>query len=358
VNFFFLPFWGCEDTADSQSLQMSRLLEPSLSSPNFVAAQPRLAVVVPCYRVTRHIAGVLRAIGPEVWRIYCVDDACPEQSGQLAMAAAMGDARIRVLTHQENLGVGGAVVTGYKQALQDGADIIVKLDGDGQMDPRNILSLIAPIIRGEADYAKGNRFFHLDGVRSMPFMRIIGNAGLSFMSKLSTGYWNLFDPTNGYTAIHAAVLRLLPLEKLSRRYFFESDILFRLSTLRAVVKDVPMNAHYADEKSNMSLPRVLGEFPVYHTRNFVKRIFYNYFLRNFSVASLHLVFGMLLVGFGITFGLWEWFKGAQMNVIASPGTVMLAALPVLLGTQLLLSFIGLDVASVPDSPIQRKMRDD
>lgn len=320
--------------------------------------QPRLAVVIPCYRVACHITGVLRAIGPEVWRIYCVDDACPERSGQVAMAVAAGDARIRVLTHQENQGVGGAVVTGYKQALEDGAEIIIKIDGDGQMDPRRILSLVDPIVQGQADYVKGNRFFHLEGVRSMPLMRIIGNAGLSFMSKLSTGYWNLFDPTNGYTAIHAAVVRLLPLAKLNRRYFFESDILFRLSTLRAVVIDVPMNAQYADEKSNMNLLRVLVAFPVYHTRNFVKRIFYNYFLRNFSVASLHLVFGLLLVIFGVVFGLWEWLKGAEMNVIASPGTVMLAALPVLLGTQLLMSFVGLDVASVPDSPLHRKIQND
>ena len=319
------------------------------------AAHPRLAVVIPCYRVSRHIAGVLRAIGPEVWRIYCVDDGCPEQSGQVAAAAADGDPRFCLLTHEENQGVGGAVITGYRQALQDGADIIVKIDGDGQMDPRNIPSLVDSIVRGEADYVKGNRFFHLEGVRSMPLLRLLGNAGLSFLSKLSTGYWNLFDPTNGFTAIHSAVVRVLPLHKLSRRYFFESDILFRLNTLRAMVTDVPMNAHYGDETSSMNLLRVLGAFPFYHARNFLKRLFYNYFLRNFSIASVHLVFGLALLVFGVAFGVWEWIRGAQLNMLASPGTVMLAALPVILGSQLLLSFIGLDVANVPDVPIHRRL---
>jgi dolichol-phosphate mannosyltransferase len=316
----------------------------------------RLAVVIPCFRVRNQIAGVLRAIGPEVWRIYCVDDGCPEQSAVIVEQQAVEDPRICLLVHERNQGVGAAVVTGYRQALDDGAEMIVKLDGDGQMDPTRIPELIAPLCDGEADYVKGNRFYHLESLRAMPVARLIGNAGLSFLSKLSTGYWNLFDPTNGFTAIHAAVARRLPLGKLHPRYFFESDILFRLNTLRAVVTEVPMEARYGDEASSLSLTKAFVQFPIYHARNYLKRIFYNYFLRGFSAASINLVFGFVLLVFGVIFGAIEWIVGAERHVAASAGTVMLAALPVIVGSQLLLSFLSFDMANVPRAPLHPKIR--
>jgi len=318
--------------------------------------QPCVAVVIPCYRVSNKIADVLRRIGTEVSLIYCVDDHCPEQSGTAAKLAAADDPRFHLIAHERNMGVGGAVISGYEKALQDGADVIVKLDGDGQMDPARIPELVDPILRGEADYVKGNRFFHLEGLRSMPVARLLGNAGLSFLFKLSTGYWHLFDPTNGFTAIHASVARALPLGKLSRGYFFETDILFRLNTLRAVVVDLPMDACYADEQSSLNPMTALVEFPVCHACNFLKRLFYNYFLRGFSMASINLVAGMMLMVFGVSFGVNEWIRSARLNVFASPGTVMLAALPVILGAQLLLSFVSFDMANVPRDPIHRKLR--
>lgn len=320
------------------------------------ATAPRLAVVIPCYRVARQIGRVLREIPPEVQAVYCIDDACPEHSGEAARDAAEADQRVHVLRHARNAGVGGAVVTGYRQALADGADIIVKLDGDGQMDPGEIDQIIAPLLRGEADYVKGNRFYRLEGLRSMPWVRLLGNAGLSFFSKLSTGYWNLFDPTNGYTAIHANVAAALPLDRLSPRYFFESDMLFHLNMLRAVVVDVPMQARYADEASSLSAARSLLTFPLYHLRNLGKRLFYNYFLRDFSIASVNLVAGTLLFAFGAVFGAVRWIQGAELEQLASPGTVMLAALPVILGVQLLLNFVSYDMANIPRDPIHRKLR--
>lgn len=316
----------------------------------------RLAVVIPCFRVARQIGEVLRGIGPDVWRIYCIDDACPEGSRAVIEQQAAADPRVRLVVHEKNRGVGAAVVSGYRQALDDGAEIIVKIDGDGQMDPSRICEIIAPLRAGEADYVKGNRFYHLESLRAMPVARLIGNAGLSFLSKLSTGYWNLFDPTNGYTAIHAAVARRLPLGKLHPRYFFESDILFRLNTLRAVVTEVPMEARYADEKSSLSLTKAFIQFPIYHTRNYFKRIFYNYFLRGFSVASINLLIGFVLLVFGVVFGAWQWIDGAIRGTPASPGTVMLAALPVILGTQLTLSFLSFDMSNVPREPLHTKIR--
>ncbi len=231
------------------------------------------------------------ASGRKFRPIYCVDDACPEGSWTAAQEAAADDPRIRLIHHPRNTGVGGAVITGYRRALADGADVIVKLDGDGQMAPEDIAKLVDPILQGEADYVKGNRFFSLEDLRSMPWVRLVGNAGLSLLSKLSCGYWNLFDPTNGFTAIHARALAMLPLEKLSRRYFFESDMLFRLNSLRAVVQDVPIEARYGDERSNLSVMQALVWFPLCHLRNYSKRLFYNYFLRDFNIASVNLLIG-------------------------------------------------------------------
>ncbi len=175
-----------------------------------------IAVIIPSYKVRAHILEVLAAIGPEVTRIYVVDDCCPDQSGDF-VAAHCQDPRVVVLRHAQNQGVGGAVMTGYQAAIADGMQVLVKVDGDGQMDPALIGDFVAPILEGEADYTKGNRFFDLENIRAMPKMRLFGNAVLSLMCKLSSGYWNLFDPTNGYTAIHANAARHLPFGKISRR---------------------------------------------------------------------------------------------------------------------------------------------
>ena len=184
-----------------------------------------VAVVIPSYKVTRHILGVIAGIGPEITRIYVVDDKCPDNSGDF-VSANCRDPRVTVVRHEQNQGVGGAVMSGYRAAIADGASVIVKVDGDGQMDGALIPAFIAPILAGEADYTKGNRFFNLEQIGSMPPMRLFGNAMLSLLTKLSSGYWDLFDPTNGFTAIHADAARFLPFDKISKRYFFESDMLF------------------------------------------------------------------------------------------------------------------------------------
>jgi dolichol-phosphate mannosyltransferase len=313
-----------------------------------------IGVVIPCYRVRDHILHVIQSIGPEVGRVYVVDDCCPDKSGDFVEANCT-DPRVVVVRHSQNQGVGGAVLTGYQAAIADNIDIIVKVDGDEQMDPSLIPDFVAPILLGEADYTKGNRFFDLDQIHAMPRMRLFGNAGLSFLTKISSGYWNLFDPTNGYTAIHRDVARHLPFEKISRRYFFETDMLFRLNLLRAVAVDVPMHAKYGDETSNLVISKVIGEFLMKNMRNFFKRIFYNYYLRDMSLASLELPIGIALFLFGLIYGVTHWIYGAQTGIAASSGTVMLAAMPVLLGVQLILAFIGYDVSSTPKRAVHSKL---
>lgn len=306
----------------------------------------KIAVVIPCYNVKAHVLDVLAAIGSEVCNIYVVDDGCPQASGS-HVEAYCTDPRVTVLRNPVNQGVGGAVMLGYQAAIGDGMDIIVKIDGDGQMDPDFLSDFVAPIIHGEADYTKGNRFFDLEGLRQMPRRRLFGNAALSFLSKLSSGYWNIFDPTNGYTAIHRDVARHLPFDKISRRYFFETDMLFRLNTLRAVVIDIPMDAKYAEEVSGLKISSIFFEFLGKHLRNLSKRIFYSYYLRDMSLASLELPLGLLLVTGGGLFGLSHWAASIQAGVTTPAGTVMLSALPIILGVQLILAFIGHDVQAVP-----------
>jgi glycosyltransferase involved in cell wall biosynthesis len=316
-----------------------------------------IAVVVPCYRVKGQVLEVLAGIGPECDLIVVVDDACPEASGDL-VEAAVQDPRVRVVRHETNQGVGGATITGYREALDAGATVLVKLDGDGQMEPDRIPDLVAPILAGEADYAKGNRFFDLDQLGDMPSLRVIGNSLLSFLSKVSSGYWDLFDPTNGFTALEARVARRLPLEKISRDYFFESDLLFRLGTLRAVVRDVPMPAIYAGEQSSLRVSSLVGSFLWRHLRNAGKRLFYGYLLRDFSFASIEILLGPLLIALGVAVGTKEWIGGALEGTVATSGTVMLAALPVILGVQLVLAFLGYDMQNVPRHPIHPRLRGD
>lgn len=311
-----------------------------------------IAVVIPCYRVRSQILPLLEQIGTEVHWIIVVDDACPEESGQYVRENC-SDRRVIVLKNEEKQGVGGAVLNGYTYALRLGADIIVKLDGDGQMDPHWVKKLVLPIMDGRADYAKGNRFFNVEALRSMPRIRLLGNGILSFFSKISSGYWTVFDPTNGYTAISASTLALLPLKKISRGYFFESDMLFRLGTVRACVVDVPMDAFYANEKSNLVVSRIMYQFLYKHLTNTCKRIVYNYFLRNFSPASIELITGICLVLFGTVFGAYRWTESIRTGVTATTGTVMLAALPIILGVQLLLSFLAFDIGSTPNTAIHR-----
>jgi glycosyltransferase involved in cell wall biosynthesis len=315
----------------------------------------RVAVVIPCYRVKNSIVDLVRAIGSNVERIYLVDDCCPD--GSLSEFPETQFSNVTTLRNLENLGVGGAVKRGYEKAIDDEMDVIVKIDGDGQMDPSLIPAFIAPILRGEADYTKGNRFYELEEIHRMPVMRVIGNAGLSFVTKVSSGYWDVFDPTNGFTAIHSSVLKKLPLQKISNRYFFESDMLFRLNVIRAVVEDIPMDAKYGDEISNLKIHKIFFEFLYRHVINFLRRIFYNYYLRDMSLASFELPVGLMLFAFGAIFGFYNWQLATSGGPATTPGTVMIAALPILGGFQLILAFLAYDIASVPKLVLHTRLAD-
>ena len=316
----------------------------------------RIAVTIPSYKVRAHVLDVIARIPPQVQRIYVVDDKCPQDSGRLVQEQCH-DPRVRVLFHEQNQGVGGAVSTGYRAALEEGMDIVVKVDGDGQMDPALIPHFTRPIERGRADYTKGNRFYRPESLKGMPPIRLLGNAALSFINKLSTGYWSIMDPTNGYTAIHTAVLRELPIHKLERRYFFETDMLYHLNTIRAVVHDVPMDAVYADEESSLKVSKVLPEFMLKHVNRFFKRYVYLYLLRDFNIGSLYSLLGLLLCAVGVVFGGVQWVRSSASGLPATSGTVMLAALPLIIGIQFLIAFLHHDVEHVPTEPLSNDLAD-
>ena len=320
--------------------------------PNLQAAGVWL--VAPCYKVKAKILDVIARTPPWVSGIVCVDDACPENSGDF-IEANNTDPRVVVVRLAQNQGVGGATLAGYREAAARGAQVMVKVDGDDQMDLAYLAHLVAPILLGEADYAKGNRFTSISHLATMPSVRVLGNAALSFAAKLSTGYWNIFDPTNGYTAIEAQVARIVMEKRVSRRFFFETDLLYHLGTLRAVVRDVPMPARYADEVSNLRISAIIGPFALKHVKNFCQRVLGQYFVRDFHAASLELLFGVFFVLFGVGYAA-HYMVTRHPGQAASAGVVMAAALPVILGAQLLLQSLNFDVLNVPSRPIHPYLR--
>jgi dolichol-phosphate mannosyltransferase len=311
----------------------------------------RVAVVIPAFRVARHIEKVVRGIPGFVSDIVIVDDASPD--GTADAVAGLRDQRVRLLRHERNGGVGAAMITGYRHALELGADVVVKMDGDEQMDPAYLVPLLEPILAGEADYTKGSRFFHTRQLRQMPLLRRIGNLGLSFLTKASSGYWDVFDPTNGYTAIHRRVLEMIEWNNVDRRWFFETSMLIELNLARAVVRGVQIPARYADETSTLSAASALIRFPRKLLAAFFRRLWLQYFVREYSPVSLFLTTGLPLSAFGFLWGAVHWAQSAKTGVAASTGTVMVAVVPLILGFQLLLQAVSLDIQNTPRTPLSR-----
>lgn len=306
-----------------------------------------LVVVIPAYRVADSIEVVISELPDYLSHIIVVDDASPDNISVLVKTLANDDSRIVLVRHEQNQGVGGAMLTGFKKALELGAQIVIKVDGDHQMDATFIPALITPLLEGKADYAKGNRFRDFESLRYMPLIRRIGNLGLSFLTKAATGYWNCFDPTNGFFAIRSEILEQLPLDRIDRGYFFETSMLANLYLLDAHILDVPMPARYRGERSNMSIWRVMVEFPVKLFATVLRRLLLKYFLFDFSMVSVYLLTGIPLILFGLIFGTVKWLQYIELGVPAPTGTVILPTLALILGIQILLSAIEIDMNSAP-----------
>lgn len=310
-----------------------------------------VVAVIPAFNVEAVIGGVLREIPSMVSAVIVVDDGSADDTAAVVSGHAKDDPRIQLIRHERNRGVGAAMVTGYRRALELDADIVVKIDGDGQMPLALLPKLIAPLLSGRADYVKGNRFRDFQAIRKMPPLRRFGNLVLSFLAKAATGYWDCFDPNNGFVAIRADVLVQLPLHKIDPTYYFEISMLSHLYLLGAVVDEEPMPARYEGEPSSLSIPRVVAGFPGRLMASAVRRLFVKSFLYDFSLQSLQIALGLPLLLAGLLYGGYHWIWYATRQIAAPTGTVVLSALLIILGFQLLLSAITLDLESVPRNPI-------
>ena len=305
----------------------------------------KIAVVIPAHNEEKFISGVIKDVPEFVDLIIVVDDASTD--GTSRQAASVGDPRVVLLRNEKNLGVGGATKRGYVKAMEMGADIVVKVDGDGQMPLDRLSKLLEAIIKEGYDYAKGNRFLEGGSLKKMPFVRLVGNIILTFLTKLASGYWHIFDPQNGFTAITSRVLKTLPLERIHNGYFFENDMLVNLNIFRYRVKDVPIPTIYGEEESGIKISSIMLTFPWLLLKRFLYRVYQKYVLRDFSPIALFLFLGFLLLAWGFFFGIYHWIKSVRTGIPASTGTVMLSVLPLILGFQLVLEALVLDIQESP-----------
>jgi glycosyltransferase involved in cell wall biosynthesis len=304
-----------------------------------------VAVAIPAFRAESTIGQVVATLPAFVDRVVVVDDASPDGTG--AVLAGLVDARLAVVRHERNRGVGGAMKTAFARCLELGVDVVVKIDSDGQMDPARLPALLDALVDTGCDYAKGNRFLDEHALRAMPRVRLFGNLALTFLTKMASGYWHVFDPQNGYVACRASILRRLDLEAVADDYFFENDMLVHLNILEGRVVDVPMPARYGDERSSMRISTVLGRFPWRLVDRLRKRIWRRYVVRDFSPVALFLFLGAPLMLAGVLFGAWAWYESARTGLVSSTGRVMLSVLPIVIGFQLILQAVLLDINSSP-----------
>ena len=302
-----------------------------------------VGVVIPAYQVETHLAETVRRIPDFVDYIVIVDDASTDGTGRVAAQLAATSERISVLRHDDNRGVGGAVKTGFQYLLDQGCQILVKLDGDGQMEPTEIDRLVNPLTTGWTDYAKGNRLSSRVDVGSMPVVRLAGSIALTFLTKLSSGYWQMMDPQNGFVAITRDALTRINMDDIDNRYFFENSMLVALNTTMARCMDVRMAASYGDENSNLRIWRAIFGFPPRLFGGFIRRMLRRYVVLDFSPIFPLFGIGVASMLAGSCWGGYHWWLGAETGKIASTGTVMLAVLPLFAGLQMLLQALVLDI---------------
>ena len=304
-----------------------------------------IGVVLPCYNVAQHISGVVQSIPDFISHIILVNDKSTDNTSELINSIAATDKRIVLIEHSENKGVGGAVITGLQKAVELNCEFIIKIDGDGQMDTKYIPELIYPLMNDEFHFAKGNRFNDFHALKQMPFKRRAGNLLLSFMIKAASGYWSVFDPTNGFFCIKKEILERIDFSRVEKRYFFESSLLIELYYTGTKICDVPIPALYGNEKSGLSEVHALLTFPGKIIKALFRRVFLRYFIYDFNIFSIYILLGTPLLLFGVIFGIIKWIQFGAEDIPAPTGTVMLATLSIILGFQLLLSVIQHDIAS-------------
>jgi glycosyltransferase involved in cell wall biosynthesis len=315
------------------------------------ASNATVCVVLPAYNESEHVGDVISGLPTWVDHVVVVDDCSTDDTGEVV--AALRDARVTLVRHEKNTGVGGAMVTGYKTGLELGYDVLVKMDADGQMHPRDLVNVVTPVATGIAEYAKGNRFYVINANRNMPQIRKLGSVILTFMTKMSSGYWHIFDSQCGYTAVRAKILRTVDLDAIATDYFFENDMLIWLNVVGARTVDVPVATLYGSEISDVQIGRIMLSFPPRLVRGWGFRVTRKYLLMDFGAIGALGVFGTLAALFGTLFGAYRLLLANMTGIPNAIGTVMLAVLPLTVGIQSILQSFAMEVAESPGSKESR-----
>ena len=314
-----------------------------------------IAVVIPCYKVETHIQKVVAEIPDYVTSIILVNDASPDKTGEIIDKLATENPKITALHHSKNQGVGGAMITGFQEVVKQNYEVVIKIDGDGQMNIAYFEKMLQAVFEEKYNFVKGNRFFDRKMLRTMPAIRRLGNIGMGFLIKMASGYWNIFDPANGFFCIHTSVLKKIDFNRISKRFFFESSLLIELYYTGAKIKDIPMPAIYAEEKSNLSIWKTAFTFPPKLFKAFLRRIWLRYFIYDFNIGSLYIFFGIPLFFFGLIFGIIKWIHYANLHAPSPTGTIMVAVISLVLGFQMILAATQYDISA--ENPFSSKSND-
>ena len=256
---------------------------------------PHIAVVIPAYNVATHIHRVITSIPLKIKDIIVVDDA--SEDGTAAVVQSTPSKRLYLLKHKKNQGVGSAMLTGYSYALELGAKIIVKMDGDGQMDPNDLTNIVDPVANGDVDYTKGNRLFQGDAWNMIPHYRYFGNSFLSLLTKIASGYWHIADSQTGYTAVSLKVLKKLHLDTIYKRYGMPNDMLIKLNQYDFRVRDIHVRPVYnIGEKSGIKLFKVIPKISWLLIKGFWKRLFFKYVIKDFHPLIFFYILSFILLG--------------------------------------------------------------
>jgi glycosyltransferase involved in cell wall biosynthesis len=301
----------------------------------------RVAVVVPAYDEERLVADTLRGIPEFVDRVFVVDDA--SRDGTVAAAEGVADERVLVVRHERNAGVGAAIATGYKHALEEEVDVTCVMAADNQMDPSELRELVEPVARGEVEYAKANRLVSGEAWGVIPRTRYLGNAVLSLLTKIASGYWHVADSQAGYTALSLTALRRLDLDALYPRYGFPNDVLVHLNVQNARVRDVPSRPIYGvGEQSGIKLRSVVPRISWLIFKGFWWRMGQKYVIRDFHPLVFFYAFGVLMLTVGFVLGLVELVLRFAGNAI-TPATIVLVAVLLIAGLQMTLFAMWFDM---------------
>jgi glycosyltransferase involved in cell wall biosynthesis len=306
----------------------------------------RIAVVVPAHDEEALVGATIQGIPDFVDRIYVVDDA--SRDGTVAAARAAGDGRLEVIAHDRNEGVGAAIVSGYRRAVADGLDVACVMAADNQMDPAELEKIALPVVRGEVDYTKANRLVSGEAWRTIPRTRYLGNAVLSFLTKIASGYWHVADSQSGYTAASREILEQLDLERIYRRYGFPNDMLVHLNVWNARVRDVTARPVYGvGETSGIRYRRVVPRISWLLIKGFFWRMREKYVIRDFHPLVLFYALGFLMTLVGLGLGILETVLRILGNEV-SVATVVLVALLLTFGSQFTLFAMWFDMESNKD----------